>query len=414
MWFIEPCIFMPTLDIDKLLCQPEDNRHEWTTWIDDINGRDQKDKICQAICALSNDFPNYQESGYICVGVTDDGRRAGKHFTDKQVKLPSDWLAEGKLLPRPNVIVHPLFNHQDGQILVIEVKPSEYPPVRYDGRCWLRLGPSKTLATPDQEMQLAEKRRAPSFDALPVTMAQISDLNVAVFSSDYLPLAISEDTMRQNGRTVKAQLSALRFYDPIKDVPTKAGILTFGLNPLYDIPGAYIQYVRFSGVNKNTEVVSEKSFSGNFMSLLPVLASFVETNLVKARPIRGSGFQESMQYNYPPWVLRELLMNAVMHRDYASSNAPIYVYECTHSLEITNPGGLFGVAKMGNNLSVQSDYRNVVLAEVLKVLGYVNRFGYGIARVQELLQKNGQTLAQFDTSTPNRFSVTIPIHPSYL
>lgn len=63
-------------------------------------------------------------------------------------------------------------------------------------------------------------------------------------------------------------------------------------------------------------------------------------------------------------------MNAVMHRSY-ESNAPIYIYEYANRIEIVNPGGLFGEATL-QNFPNASDYRNIVLAEAMKVLGFVH------------------------------------------
>jgi predicted HTH transcriptional regulator len=80
-------------------------------------------------------------------------------------------------------------------------------------------------------------------------------------------------------------------------------------------------------------------------------------------------------------------MNAIMHRDY-ESNAPVKFYQFTDRIEIVNPGGLYGNARPENFPNV-NDYRNPVIAEAMKVLGYVNRFNRGIARVKVELKENG-------------------------
>ncbi len=61
------------------------------------------------------------------------------------------------------------------------------------------------------------------------------------------------------------------------------------------------------------------------------------------------------------------------------SNAPVYVYEYSDHIEIINPGGLYGEATP-QNFPNASDYRNVVIAESLRTLGFVNRFNYGVKR----------------------------------
>ncbi len=96
-------------------------------------------------------------------------------------------------------------------------------------------------------------------------------------------------------------------------------------------------------------------------------------------------------------------MNAVMHRDY-QSNAPIRFYWFSNRIEIQNPGGLYGAATDFPN---QNDYRNPKIAEAMKNMGYVNRFGRGIATAQANLQKNGNPPAEFDYSQPTLFLATV-------
>lgn len=96
---------------------------------------------------------------------------------------------------------------------------------------------------------------------------------------------------------------------------------------------------------------------------------------------------------YPTIALRELLLNAVMHRQYESS-APIRFYWLADHIEIQSPGGLFGNVTPNNYLQ-QNAYRNPTVAEAMKVLGYVNKFGLGIRRAQEALKKHGNPPAEF-------------------
>lgn len=126
---------------------------------------------------------------------------------------------------------------------------------------------------------------------------------------------------------------------------------------------------------------------------------------VPTRPVAVSALREKSRTPYPVWAVRELLMNAVMHRDY-ESNSPVRFYWFSDRIEIQNPGGLYGEATP-ENFPNQNAYRNPKIAEALKVLGYVNRFGRGIARVQAGLQENGNPPATFDISQPTFFLATV-------
>ena len=110
-------------------------------------------------------------------------------------------------------------------------------------------------------------------------------------------------------------------------------------------------------------------------------------------------------------ITRELLMNAIMHRDY-ESNAPVAFYEYDDRIEIQNAGGLYGKVS-ANNFPNVSDYRNPFIAEAMKVLGYVNRFSRGVYRVQKELEENGNGKASFDFSLITAFKVVEPISTTY-
>ena len=170
-------------------------------------------------------------------------------------------------------------------------------------------------------------------------------------------------------------------------------------------PGAYIQHVLFDGLDNAADILNQNEFSGNLVSMLPRLEAFVETSVIQKRPSPVSMLQEKILVNYPQWAIRELLMNAVMHRDYRS-NTPTKFYQYRDRLEIVNPGGLYGNARPENFPDV-NDYRNPVIAEALKVMGYVNKFNRGIARVQKELVENGNGKAAFTVDKVTVFSVNV-------
>lgn len=98
-------------------------------------------------------------------------------------------------------------------------------------------------------------------------------------------------------------------------------------------------------------------------------------------------------------------MNAVRHRDYRS-NTPTKFYQYRGRLGIVNPRGLYGNARPENFPDV-NDYRNPVIAEALMVMGYVNKFNRGIARVQNELVDNGNGRAFFAVDKVTVFSANV-------
>ena len=393
-------------EIQKMMVDLESDRIERT-----ISFRE--DKLGPAVCALSNDFANHKKAGYILMGVNDDGTVNGMKIGDEELLKIGNIKSNGNVLPQPSIVVSEILSIDGGDVVALEVKPSLYPPVRYDGRCWIRIGPRKSKATIEEERILIERRAAyaKTFDLVPALGSSINDLIVDYFKITYLPLAVDEDTLRENGRSTEEQLAALRFFDIDSNCPTNGAILLFGSRPLFQIPGAYTQYVKFNGKDMTNDVEFEKVFSGPLVSELKVIDDFIKNNIIKQRPIKNESFREQTLFNYPYWALRELVMNAIMHRSY-ESNAPIYIYEFTDRIVIINPGGLYGDVN-AENFPNTSDYRNIVIAEAMKRLGYVNRFNYGVKRAVDELTKNGNGPAEFDLGLITKFKVTIPINPKW-
>ena len=152
--------------------------------------------------------------------------------------------------------------------------------------------------------------------------------------------------------------------------------------------------------------MNEKRFQGPLFQLLPALESFVSDAIITQRPVAVSLFREKTVINYPNNALRELMMNACMHRDY-QSNMPIRLYQFDDHIEIMNAGGLYGEARPENFPNV-NDYRNPIIAEAMKEMKYVNMFNQGIRRVQDMLLENGNKEAVFDVSKLTAFEVTVP------
>jgi len=364
------------------------------------------DKFGQAICAFSNDLSNTGRNGYIFIGAKDNGTLSGLKAKDSFLQSIGGLRSNGNILPQPIMSVQ-TFQFDDGDIVVIEVQPSPFPPVRFNGKTWIRVGPRKAVANNMEERVLTEKRSSnvSMFDIRPCLDATIDDLDLNLFKNEYLPKALDSDILKNDNRDIKEQLAALRFFTIKYDKPTNAGILLFGKNPEYFIPGNYTQYVKFKGLNNARDILNEKKFSGNLFSVLKAIESFIDNGVIVQRPVPVSTLKENTIKNFPNWAIRELMMNAVMHRDY-ESNAPIKFYQYEDRIEIGNAGGLYGKARP-ENFPNENDYRNPTIAEAMKVLGYVNRFNRGISRVQEELKENGNTNAIFEYSNPGAFNVSV-------
>ncbi len=397
---------MTEAKLRELLADMEPDRIERTVSF-------RADKLGEAVCAFSNDLPDHRQPGYLLLNVKDDGSINPVRISDDQLQNIGDIRSQGNVLPQPMLVVSPVFHLPEGDVVVVEVHPADYPPVRYRGACYIRVGPRKGIASVQEERVMMEKRlrHARTFDQRICRGSSLVDLSVDVFKLTYLPQAYDSATLEANNRTVEEQLASLGFFSLQENLPTNAGLLLFGHNPRFYFPGAYVQYVRFEGEEITSRVLIDREFSGALVTVLGTLQDFIASVVIESRPVASGGFQERQVSNYPLWALRELLMNAVMHRDY-EANGPIYVYHYANRINIVNPGGLYGDVRP-ENFPGTSDYRNPLLAQAIKNLGYVNRFNLGILKAQHALAENGNAPATFDFSLLTKFSVTIPINKQW-
>ena len=364
------------------------------------------DKFGQAICAFANDLPNHNLPGYLIIGADDKtGNISGNvRITDQLLQNLGGIKTDGKLQPQVSMTVEKV-SLQEGDVAVVTVQPCRFTPVRYEGRIWIRNGPRKCIASEEDERLLLEKRtsRMLTFDALPCIDATIEDLDMDAFKQIYLPKAFPEEILRTEKRSTEQQLEALNFFSTRHHCPTYAGIIMFGKNPEKFLPGCYVQYVRFEGRSRAGRIKSEYKFSGNLVKILSQLDTFVDATISNRRPVPVSSLREEVRVNYPHWATRELLMNAICHRDY-EGNGPVQFYQYDDRIEIMNPGGLYGKATP-ENFPYVNDYRNAVVAESMKVLGFVNRYSRGVQTVQDELKANGNGEADFKLHLGTAFLV---------
>jgi ATP-dependent DNA helicase RecG len=377
-------------ELQKIMTDLESDRIERTI------STNNTDKFAQAICAFSNDFPNHKSPGYLLLGVNDNGTPSGLRVSDRLLQNLAALRSAGNIQPLPALTVQKYTLPNDlGDVAVVEVFPSELPPVRYKGRVWIRVGPRRAIANETEERLLSERRvgLAHNFDARPCLGSTLNDLSLDLFRLSYLPNVVAFEIIEENHRSIEEQLASLRFYDLDHLCPTYAGILLFGKDIRRWISGAYIQFIRSTGSQLIDEIEEEQTLSGDLLTQLRELDNLIKLHN-NSRSVFQTALREQIVSAYPILALREFLMNAVMHRWYEGSTAPIRFYWFSDHIEIQSPGGLYGEVTP-ENFPTQNSYRNPVLAEAMKALGYVNKFGFGVQRAQAALAKNGNPAAEF-------------------
>ncbi len=349
---------------------------------------DAPKKVREAVCAFANDLAGHGVPGVVLIGVHDNGTIVpGFVVSDELLLSLASIKSDGNIVPPPSLFVEKRLL-QGGEVAVVTVLPCDTPPVRYQGRVHVRWGPRRGLATAQDERILNERRRHHDrpFDVQPVRDADLTELDRLRFEQEYLPALVARDVLDANERSYEQKLAATKMVlgedDP---TPTTLGLLVIGKSPSDWLPGAYTQFLRLAGDDLTAPVVDDEPIHGTVADQIRRLEEKLAAHNLRGVRFRDVATEERGE-TYPMDALRQLVRNAYMHRSYEATNTPIRVYWFDDRIEIHNPGGPFGSVTPENfGQPGITDYRNPNLAEALRALGYVQRFGAGIAIARKAL-----------------------------
>lgn len=392
---------MQDQELERLMVDLESDRVERKSSLSD------KTDLCGSICALANDLPGNRQTGVCFIGIDDRGRCTNLPITDQLLLTLASIRSDGNILPFPTITVQKKrLNNCDVAVLCVE--PADAPPVRFRGRTFVRIGPSTRIATPEEERRLTEKRRSGDlpFDIQPIPSASLDDLDLELFRRTYLPSSLAAEVLAENQRTVEQQLASLRLATIGPDPrPTVLGILAIGKEPRRYLPGAYVQFLRVEGTDLADPIKAQREIKGPMADLLRLLDEILEVHISVSMDITA-GSTDIRQADYPIAALQQLVRNAVLHRAYEATHAPIRMTWFNDRIEIQNPGGPYGqVSRENFGLPGITDYRNPHLAEALKNLGYVQRFGVGIQIARRELDRNGNPPPEFLVEAANVLAI---------
>lgn len=362
---------------------------------------DASTKAREAVCAFANDLPGHDRPGVLFVGAGDDGVPSGIEVDDTLLLQLADMKTDGNIVPPPTLTV--ARRRLQGQsVAVVTVWPADAPPARYRGRIWIRVGPRRALASSQDERILNEKRRFrdPHFDARPVVAATLADVGRRRFEEEYLPRAFDPDVLAANERSYEQRLAATKMIASLDEpTPTVTGVLVLCARPRDFLPGAYVQFLRIEGREWGDPILDEAVLEGPMADMVRRVDDKLAAHNRTAVDFT-SGPVEVRTSTYPMSALQQLVRNAVMHRSYEGTNSPVRVYWFDDRIEIMSPGGPYGsVTPETFGEPGVVDYRNPILAESMRVLGLVQRFGFGIATARRDLARNGNPEPLFRVDT---------------
>ena len=262
----------------------------------------------------------------------------------------------------------------------------------------------------DLESDCVERKESAadqSFDSRPADGIELEDLDIDFLCNHYLPAAVAAEVPDRNRRTIEQQLRSLRLVQA--DRPTWGALLAFGRDPQGRLPGACVQFLRIDGVEVTDPIRNRKQLTGRLDDVVRRLDDLLGLNVSVRTEVVGAR-RERRQPDYPVDALRQPACNAVMHRSYQGTNAPVRAYWYAGRIDIASPDGLYGRMTRENFGAGDTDYRNPLLAGIMHHLGYAQRFGPGVPLARRLLAENGNPEPEFHFEQAHVF-VTVRTAP---
>jgi ATP-dependent DNA helicase RecG len=352
--------------------------------------------LAECLTAMANG-----EGGLIVLGVDEDGRPTETIWEEE---------AEGALRAAAALCQPPVLGEwrpvevKEGRLIGFQVNRSQRLHGLSDGRFLIRHGAENRPLTGDELSQLATGKSAAEFEI---------DTVPGATQADFDPEIVQEYLARREARGA-AQVGALS--ELLFEVgaitqqgePTVAGMLLFGRQPRAFLPQSGILFIRFPGTEPRGE--DGGAGYGRRDEIQGPLARVIERtwNIIWEEMRVGAAVNDLEREElteYPPFAVREALVNAVAHRDYRISGRRIEIRMYRDRLEVISPGGLPGYMTV-DNLVEEHFSRNPRLVGNLFQWGYIEELGLGIDRMIEEMVQSGHPPPQFK-ATAYSFTVTL-------
>lgn len=340
-------------------------------------------EVAETVAAFSN-----ASGGNIVIGINKTGQVKGTTVTNEIIK---EWVNIIKQATQPQIFPQISPYVMDGKTVVV-VKVQEYPikPVSFRGKYYKRVGASNHLIPLDEivEMQLYSVNS--SFDSFPVHET-LADLDMDLVKKFFGQLSNA-------GRITLTD-------DPLVNL-RKVGLvrddrLTFAALMLFGEHRTGIHIGRFKAPDV---IIDDILIKSPLVVAVDEAMTFIKKSISLRYEFTGE-LRRNEIWQYPLPVLRELLLNSIIHKDYRNpTDVMIKVFD--HNIRFTNPGSLMGGIKPEDlmNGNYQAVHRNKLLAEAFYLRGDIEKFGTGFFRMQSEL--NSWPGVQLSIESANKFTTS--------
>lgn len=376
------------MNLLELLKRPEGKTLEFKRDVSSPEG------VLRTLVAFAN-----TAGGTVLVGVEDRTRhvRGVNEPLDLEERLAN--LISDNIVPRlvPELEIIPW---RRSHVVAVQVHASPIRPhyLRREGAdagVYVRVGSTNRRADRELIDELRRFARGEAYDEQPVLDLDSEVLDFRAVSESFAPIRRLRRTDLQTLRLVTTHQG--------RRVPTVGGLLLFGKRREERFPDAWIQVGRFQGIDRS-HIHDRGEIHTYLLSAVDEAIAFVEKHALHGAAIGRLRREE--HWSVPPVAVREAIVNAVVHADYAQKGAPIRLAIFDDRVEIENPGLLpFGLTLEDLPRGI-SKLRNRVIGRVFHSLGLVEQWGSGIQRMTAACRDAGLAAPELE-EIGTRFRVTL-------
>ena len=360
------------MTLEEIIKQPESRRLEFKENLSDGN------KIEKTVIAFSNDA-----GGEIYLGIKNDSRKI-IGFPEKEILKLEEQVSNIIFdNTQPNIISDiVVINHKGKYLLKISVYPGSQTPyfIKTLGKnkgTIIRVGSSNKPADDAIIQELERRRRNISFDSLPNYELSVDEIDLTSFSKLF-----KEQTGKRLDKRAYEKLG-LVVLEGGKIISTVASaLLSESVVKAKGFHYAKIECARFKGTT-TSETLDAQTIDSPICLQPDIAINFIKRNIKKGSEIKGVYRKE--RWEYPIDAIREVIINAVIHRDYSQLGRDIKIAVYDDMLEITNPGTLPPSIDINNLSSGLSEIRNRTLAPIFKMLNLIEQWGTGFKKLNDEL-----------------------------
>ncbi len=326
-----------------------------------------KDEIGEAVSAFSN-----TKDGTIIVGFDEKNNELiGVETGKNTIENLANYIKQHTDSPVfPHIRVETADNKE---IILIEVSESDEKPVLFKGRPYKRVGKSSHKISSAEIRKLVVESKKIHWDEQICEDATMDDIDWEFVENLFIPLYETTSEKKIIGKP-KNIIESLRCVKENK--PTYAGILLFGKEPQNFFMNSYIALARYRGEEVGIERLDYKEFSGNLFQQIDACDKYIKEHIAIMSRLLPYRVRRQDIPEYGSFSIRELITNAICHRDYQNQHTKVIIKMFSNKIEFYNPGGLAGDVTP-ENITEKQYSRNPVIARVLAKVDYIEDVGEG-------------------------------------